>query len=239
MVNKSVWALCSVALLVAAFVLPASAQDAQDRKLVVVHGKVLRDTPNNEVPPPNTTIFSNFGTGTTVWVDAGYQVSGNNTPSDHYPFYVAHPFTPTANSHATKAEVPVQCYGCVIMDGGTAGFEISIQGDCSGVPCGTALPNGGPKQETATTPFFTCCATSDAVSVPFGGGVSLTAGTQYWVVVDTIPAGDTATEDVWAFAGKHQGIYGEDYDNTGWNPANQGPYYALMEPGLRVTGTNP
>jgi hypothetical protein len=236
MVKKSVLAVCSVALLAAALALPASAQNIQVTKPLSVDGNVLRDTPNNEIPPPTTTIYNNFGTGTNVWAAGGYPILGA-TSGFGYALYIAQPFTPAANSHATKVEVPVQ-YG----SGGTTGFEISIQGDCSGVPCGTALANGGPEQETTITPFFTCCTTAEAITASFSGGVSLTAGMQYWVVVDTAPAGDTDTEDFWAFAGKNQvpgGVaFCEGVDGANCHDWRDDPV-VNEEPALKVTGTIP
>jgi hypothetical protein len=62
LVKKSIWAVCSVALLAVAFALPASAQDARDNGPLVAHTTNIVIHPNHEVQPPSSyTVFSNFG----------------------------------------------------------------------------------------------------------------------------------------------------------------------------------
>jgi hypothetical protein len=78
--------------------------------------------------------------------------------------------------------------------GGTNGFEISIQADCTGVPCGVALANGGPEQEVANTTFPACCTANQAVTAHFGAGVALARLVNYWVVV--VANGYPNTQDV-------------------------------------------
>jgi hypothetical protein len=195
MMKKSVFALCCVALLAAPFALPASAQV----QVAKTDGKVTHIAAARQVPPPciglGCTLFSNFGPPFARWLigpGTGWPILGATAPGG--PVYIAVPFTPAQNSHVTNVIVPVQCTVCTP---GTKGFEISIQPDCAGVPCGVALVI---KQEVANTPFPACCIPADRINAIIAPSLGIVAGTQYWVVVDTLPAADTLTQDTWAWS---------------------------------------
>jgi hypothetical protein len=228
MVKKSLWALCTVALLAVAFALPASAQDTQ---LLEAHGTFQNPTPGAPILERDPIIFSNFGTGTGVWQANGWLILGATSPSFGNSQDIAQPFTPKKAAHAKRAEVPVQFYN--VADGGTNGFEISIQADMMGVPSGVPLAPGA-QQEVANTNWQACCLAGQTVIANFlPGGVMLAAGTQYWLVVDTIPAADAKTEDVWAEAGTG-GNYGYDVNMAGWGAAP-----ASKAPAAYITGSEP
>jgi hypothetical protein len=204
MVKKSVSALLSVALLAAAFALPASAQDARQNAPLRTQATYINMNGGGNKLPPAFTIFSNFGTpaATNAWAGTGYYILGPTNSLGDGQQTIGVAFTPKVNSHATKIEVPVQCNSGNPCIAGQGGFEQSLQADCAGVPCGTPIAGTAYKAQNATVPFFTCCTAADAKVQTFAGaGVALTAGTQYWVVVDANPPADTATLDVWVDAG--------------------------------------
>jgi hypothetical protein len=208
MVKKSVWAVCSVALLAAAFALPASAQDIQGKGPVVAHATSMHVVVAPQAPPP-ATIFSNLGvynsatcTSTPAyvgcaWEPYGYYVAGP-TGAIATTQNIALPFTPKVNATMHHAEMPVQYAG---SSPETASFTASVQADSAGVPSGVYLVSH--HVPTAQVPtFWTCCSTGVA-----GGGVvvaltqALTGGTQYWLVADCNAAADTSTTDAWAATG--------------------------------------
>jgi hypothetical protein len=207
MVKKSIWAVCSVALLALAFGLPASAQDAQHQGSLTVPATQFHVVNTPEVPPPST-IFSNLGvyvaancpdgnghyTGCS-WIPNGWLLCGTSsgvcTAGDVQ--YVAVSFKPKVNATMHHAEMPVQTYA-----GTSASFTASVQADCAGAPCGVYLQS---KHTTATTAFYTCCGTGASGGLVVGfPAQALTAATQYWIVADTTNAADTGTADVWAMA---------------------------------------
>lgn len=229
MVRKSALALCGMALWAAALALPASAQDVQIIKTLTAHGTFSHVTPAIPDPAPPFVIFSNFGTGTTVWSSDGWLILGATNAIDQTSEAIATPFTATTNSHVTKVEVPVQFFN--IGDGATDGFEVSIYNDD-----GTGLPGTilvGPKAENANTTFPACCASGDAKTVTFPS-TALAMNGHYWVIVDANGPGDGNTEDIWAYAGKNQVNYGINVGGQGW-----GAKFAVQSPAVKVTGTNP
>jgi len=154
--------------------------------------KTVRAThaPTHITPPPQedaslTIIAGNFSR----YPDATYfSVFGNTIAQggSNFPFQVweAMPFIPTANATVTKLEVSAGRQGS-----GTAGFELSLYNDASGVP-GTPIATA----HVSNLPVYgECCAVAE-LSDPTG--IPVTAGTQYWVVVSTTSA-DT---DIYAWA---------------------------------------
>jgi hypothetical protein len=207
MAKKSVWALCFVALLAVAFALPASAQDSQDRG-VSVRATEIHVVNAPEIRPPST-IFMNFGTYVAAncpnanagaaayqqcsWVPSGWLVCGATaaapcTGQEN----VAVPFTPKVAATMHHVEIPVQ------TDVGTATYTASVQADSAGVPSGTYLQH---VHTHTTAAFWACCGTGAAGGQVVAMTQALTAATQYWIVVDTNNAADTATGNVWAWSG--------------------------------------
>ena len=170
--------------------------------------KVAYVTPTSTVHIPDvepaglTKIYSNLGPTTDAYNDAiGFYILG---PKSSFGFTQssALPFTPTADSTVTLVKVPIQWYN----DGSSDVARVSIYSDSSGVP-GTLL--GGPVGFKPPA-GFTCCALS---AVQFKTGVSVTAGTQYWVVVDT-PASSN-TDAIWLVVYPTP-IAGYNQDSSGW-----------------------
>jgi hypothetical protein len=211
MAKKSIWAVCSVALLAVAFALPASAQDAEHSGPIVVRATSMHVVAAPEAPPPST-IFMNFGTYVAAncpdtngnytgcsWEPYGYLICGLTaggacvTPSSvDIQENIGQPFTPKVNATMHHVEIPVQTYA------GTATFTASVQADAAGVPSGTYLAH---KHTAATAAYWTCCGTGASGGLVVPLTAALTGGTQYWIVADTNNAADTLTQDVWAFSG--------------------------------------
>jgi hypothetical protein len=121
------------------------------------------------------TIFSNIGTAYpegSYWCREGATITGPTAMSGFPEYWVAGAFTPTANHTVTKVKVAV---GFVQ---GTNGLVLGIYSDSNGVP-GTALKTWN----LSNLPTFGSCCTLESKSDV--AGISVTAGTQYWVVLKT------------------------------------------------------
>jgi hypothetical protein len=92
-----------------------------------------------------------------------------------YPFLIwqGNAFTPTVSATATEVSV-----GLGDLDSGHGSIQLSLYADNGGIP-GTQLATG---TATNVEDYGTCCGATTATMTP---SVSLTAGTQYWVVVST------------------------------------------------------
>jgi hypothetical protein len=156
-------------------------------------GRFIRATeaPSHITPPPQEdanlkVIAGNFST----YPKATYfSVWGNTIDQgvNGYPFQVweAMAFTPKADATVTKIETSAGR-----QSSGTAGFELALYDDASGVP-------GKPIKSFHVSnlpPYGQCCAVSTANDK---AGIPVKAGTQYWVVVRTT-AKDTNVY-AWAF----------------------------------------
>jgi hypothetical protein len=159
-------------------------------------------TAAQEVPAGLTIIYSNLGPKTAAFNPAiGFYLLG---PKSSFGFSqnTALPFTPAKDSTVTIVQAPIQWYN----DGSADFARISIYSDASGVP-GTLLAG----------PFFirppagfTCCTLTPAMISP---GLSVTAGTQYWVVADTTAASNF--DGLWLVK-PDAPITGFDQNGTGW-----------------------
>lgn len=109
---------------------------------------------------------------------AFFSIFGNTIAQGgaNFPFqtWVANPFTPTANANLAAIQVAVGRLGS-----GTSGFEVGLYNDASGIP-GTLIKSvhiPGSK-----VPSYGQCCVLDTANF---SGVSVTAGTQYWVAATT------------------------------------------------------
>jgi hypothetical protein len=139
----------------------------------------VKATSNVRIPSPApdaglVQIYSNLGPlSTDIYNDTyGFYLLG---PSSFFGFSqsTALPFTPKNNSTVIQVRVPIQWYN----DGSADTAQVSIYSDNGGVP-GSVI--AGP---FAITPpaGFTCCRLT---TVSVSPGLSVTAGTQYWVEAD-------------------------------------------------------
>jgi hypothetical protein len=175
--------------------------------------------PMNVPTTPLKTLFSNLGpTATDAYNDTtGYYVLGPNNSVGDGEQWIGLPFTPASDSTVTEISVAVGW-----ISGGKA-IVVGIYSDASG-DVGTLLTSG----TTNKVPTFgTCCSTVN-VSVP---GASLTAGTQYWVVVtsdDSVSPG---------FTGVFQSSNGS---TIAYNPEQEGWFtFSGNVPAALVRGTIP
>lgn len=136
-------------------------------------------------PPANlVTIYSNLGTGSTVYNGAaGTGVLGKNVPNEPYPEWVANGFIPTANHTVTEIQA-----GVTWVEGPNS-VILSLNQDNGGKP-GKALYT---TQFTNLPSFGTCCTLETATLTT---GVPVTQGTLYWVVLRTSPT-NQGTWNVW------------------------------------------
>lgn len=107
-----------------------------------------------------------------------FSIFGNTVAQGgaNYPFqtWVANPFTPTADANVAGVQVAVGRLGS-----GTSGFEVGLYNDAGGIP-GTVIQSVHiPGSQVPS--YGQCCALDTAAFT----GVSVSAGTQYWVAVTT------------------------------------------------------
>lgn len=147
-------------------------------------------------------IYSNLGPKTDAFNPAiGFYLLG---PKSSFGFSqnTALPFTPANNSTVTIIGVPIQWYN----DGSSDFARLSIYSDNGGVP-GTLLAGPFP---IAPAAGFTCCTLTLAKVSP---GLSVTAGTQYWVVADT--SANSNFDGLWLIK-PDAPITGYDQNAAGW-----------------------
>ena len=163
-------------------------------------------------------IFGNLGTSQTNLYStlAWFDVLGPGC-SPPGPIFAAMPFTPKSNSHASQVRVPV------LWAGGTNQVNLSIYDDAGGVP-GKLL--AGPVTVTNLPNWATCCTLPSASFSP----VSLTGGSQYWIVADS----DTDFCGTWAFVAR-PGFVIAYSQGHGWQAQDNG----IVELAGAVLGTIP
>jgi hypothetical protein len=170
----------------AAVAAPAGVSLSQDKRLVIVtHPGTMKFTPPLAHRPKTPAIYSTLGTAYPkgpYWAFEGYTISGPTSPIGEQ-IWIAAAFTPSATATVSEIDAAV---GFVE---GTNGVVISLYADASGVP-GKTLWTG---KASSLTTFGDCCAIA---ALKVKGSISVTAGTQYWVVVTT-DAKETGTWAAW------------------------------------------
>ncbi len=148
-----------------------------DLRTVKANNAAAHVTPAPAVDEKLTVIAGNFSS---YQAATYFSIFGNTIDQgvNGFPFLIwqGNAFTPTAD--ATVKELQV---GLGDLDSGYGSIELSLYDDNNGVP-GTALATGTAKR---VQPYGECCGVTSAKLK--GGGVAVTAGTQYWVVVSTTP----------------------------------------------------
>ncbi|HXM60546.1 MAG TPA: choice-of-anchor R domain-containing protein [Terriglobales bacterium] len=120
-------------------------------------------------------IYDNLGTAYPkgeYWCCEGFTITGPTAITGFPEYWSAAAFTPSAAHTVTKVEVAV---GYVE---GYNGLIIGLYSDASGVP-GKAIKTWS---VTGLPNFGACCAVATATD---STGISVTGGTQYWIVVKT------------------------------------------------------
>ena len=152
--------------------------------------------------PATVTIFSNLGPSSTDLFFTGEStvaLNGGCILGAVHPFpncegehaaetWLAMPFTPKQNSHATELQAAVGVFN------GTNQFLLALFNDNNGSP-GTALAT---VTVTDAPPQNTCCKLATAsLGTP---GIALTAGKRYWVVAKTDDVNAPDFSGIWAFS---------------------------------------
>jgi hypothetical protein len=217
---------CLVALLCLAVLsfacVPLVAQDVASHPQSA-HVTPSKDiTPAQKVPAGSKVIFSNLGSATnTYYIGNGWLVAGPASILGDSQF-IALPFTPVADATVTEIDTAVGYDGS-----GANQFVLEFADDSSGsvgtVRARTIITN--------LPTFGTCCTLNGwKLKTP----LSVTAGTQYWIVAVTP---NTGTGDdfygVWAFSN----VDNFDYDVAGGGWTSGIAFGGI--PAGRVLGTIP
>jgi hypothetical protein len=168
-------------------------------------------------PASLKTIYSNLGPSVTdAYNDTtGYYVLGPKNSVGDGEQWIALPFTPTSNATVEELSVAVGW-----ISGGKAIF-VGLYADASGAP-GSLLVQG----ETNKVPAFGTCCQLVNVTVT---GTAVTAGTQYWIGVQT---DDTNAP---GFTGVFQS---SNSSTIAYNPAEEGWFtFSGNVPAVQVSGT--
>lgn len=172
-----------------------------------------------ETPAGLKVIFSNLGpTPTNAYNDTtGYYVIGPNNSVGFGEQWIALPFTPQGNAHATEIRAAIGIIS------GTSLVDIGLYSD-SGGTVGTLLAGGS----ATTIPAFGSCCGIVTVSIP---STALAKGTQYWVVA--------SSDDV--NAPDFTGVFESSNQSTiAYNPALLGWFnFSGNVPAMSVRGTIP
>jgi hypothetical protein len=213
-----------IACLLMLAVLPAVAQTTKSQRAVHTQEKSANHIAPQAVPADLKVIYSNLGAKGDVYKDTeGWEIDGfNSFGGTTSAFGVALPFTPKSDSHVSQVRVAVQYYGS-----GANQVNLSIYSDSGGIP-GTIL--AGPVTVKNLPDSGTCCTLAPASFTP----VSVTAGTQYWVVADTPVSGEGSDfVGVWDWVSKIE-IFGGTNGTSGWVASD-----AITLPAGEVLGTVP
>jgi len=173
-------------MLVITIALSGASLLAQQAKLAPPVPAVTRfEAPMQAAPDTLVKIFSNLGPASAAYVASGYYVAGPVSALGQSQF-MGLPFTPAKNSTAQQLRAAISWNAT-----GANRVRLSLYSDAGGVP-GTLL--AGPVTKANLPAFGTCCTIVTA-TIP---ATALTAGTQYWIVADTVATGTGSdSEDVW------------------------------------------
>lgn len=161
---------------------------------------------------PDAVIFTNLEvnncTGCNYSTDNGYFILGpNNCFAPGATQWIAYPFVARINQAVTRVRLAVTDSGFCVA--GSNRFTVAIYTDsCTNTP-GTQIG----ESVNAVAPAAPCALASANFT---GAGVSVTAGTKYWLVVTTsAAASQNATTAIWWMANLAQAPYNLN-DGNGW-----------------------
>ena len=184
--HKSASFACALALAgfaVNANAAPPGVKFSKDGHVAIIDGGAAGHT-QAVLPPGVKPIFSNLASidpNGVYMADIGYTVSGGSSQ-----YWYGAAFTPTFN--VTAGEIDI---GATYISGRKQELQLQLYADANGLP-GQALWSG---KAAIGVISAGCCALTTA---KIKGGVALTAGTQYWVGVTTLPNGSD-TLAIWNF----------------------------------------
>ena len=193
----------------------------------VVHPSDRNEFPfagTDSAPPTLQKIYSNLGTGTDVYVGSGFLLTGPNSAAKAVQ-YLSIPFTPNSNSTVEVLSAAIQ------YSSGANQINLSLYSDSAGTP-GTLL--AGPFIVKNVPTYYTCCKLATAVVKP---SLSVTGGTQYWLIADTPPAGTGSDfQGAWSFVPPLKSTNAFNLGNgEGWFPQAD----SIEEPAGAIYGTVP
>ena len=172
-------------------------------------------------PPPAgyKVLFSNLSKSTTNLYNAttGYYVIGPNNSVGFGEQWIALPFTPTWNGHATAIEAAIGYIS------GASLVDLALYSDNGGAP-GSLLAGGS----SQNVPAFGSCCQLTYVSIP---PTALNKNTQYWVVAATND--NMAPDFTGVFESTNEGTIAYDPQQLGWFT------FSANVPAIAVTGTIP
>jgi len=155
------------------------------------------------MPALAQTLYSNLGTGTDVYnCCSGWTISG--TGSVGTSFTAANQFEVTASGNVSQIDV-----GIGLVEG-TNSFYVDIDANSGSNTPGTVLASF--TGLSSSTTFGTCCG---LVTISNISGLSLSTGTEYWMVIG--PTSTSATTwEAWNFSNSATGLdeYSEDGGKT-------------------------
>jgi hypothetical protein len=178
--------------------------------LVKAHGKHHGTITRSETPSTTgmVTIFSNMlaVTGNQYNDTFGFYVLGPDNSEGDAEQWIAIPFTPAANSHVEELQLAVGIIS------GTNLLNVTLAADGGGIP-GKSLAS---KTVSNVPEAWTCCK---LVTVKFKSpGISVTAGTQYWIVATSDDSFGSTFTGVWQFSNLNW--YSGNGAEAGWISSN-------------------
>ena len=209
-------ALCGIALLAESR--PAASRIIHTTDKSAVHTPAV-------LTPGLVRIYSNLGPSTDAYDDESADVIAGPTSIIGFSLAYALPFTPQTNATVHEVMAPVVYNGF-----GANQVNFSLYSDSNGVP-GTIL--AGPETIKNLPTFGTCCKMA---TWNLSAGLSVSAGTQYWIVVDT-PASGTGSDfyGAWHFVFPTPFVQASNEGGTGWAPQKVG----YLQTAAGVFGTTP
>jgi hypothetical protein len=188
--------------------LACGAMFAQDLKIAPAGALTSAVVPYRDTnsADANITIFTNLGpTPTNLYnINGGYYVLGPTNSVGASEQWIAVPFTPKVNSHATQLEAAIQWIS------GVKKVNLGVYSDNAGV-VGTLLPGG--QGSSAIIPLYPSCCQLVKVNL-IAPGVALTAATPYWLVATTDDIAAPDFTGVWQPS--NTATTGADVAQGGW-----------------------
>jgi len=209
-------ALCGIALLAQSR--PAATRIVQTSEKSAIHTPAV-------LTPGLARIYSNLGPSTDAYNDESAEVISGPTSLLNFSLAYALPFTPKVDATVHEVTAPVVYNGF-----GANQVNFSLYSDTSGVP-GTIL--AGPETIKNLPSFGTCCKMASwSLATP----LAVSAGTQYWIVVDT-PASGPGSDfyGAWNFVFPTPFTQASNEGGFGWGQQKTG----YLQTAAGVFGTTP
>lgn len=129
-------------------------------------------------PASASTIYSNFGPGNSFNIYVGAEVDSGVTP--------AAAFTPTGDFTLTQIDIALS-----YQSQGADNAAIFLESDSNGLPSGLVFESW----TLSNLPYFGHSFTPETLTS--SRGITLVAGTQYWIVAGVPTPGISTTQDAW------------------------------------------